>query len=73
MLKERDMKTLTLVVVVATTMLSGCSSMGIADPGAEQRAARNRCESMRSYRPYYPNECGELNGPVPFGFGTEYW
>jgi hypothetical protein len=71
MLEEREMKTLAFAFVVATTVLAACSSLGIVDPGPEQRAARNRCEAMRSYRPYYPNECGELNGPIPFGYGTE--
>ena len=61
-----------LALVLATTMLAACSSLGILDAGPEQRAARNRCESMRSYRPYYPNECGEMNGPVLFGYGNEY-
>jgi hypothetical protein len=48
-----------------TAILAGCSSLGIVDPGPEQRAARNLCEVMRSYRPYYPNQCGEQSGGVP--------
>jgi len=59
-----------LAIVLLTTLLAGCSSLGIVIPGPEQRAARNRCEAMRSYRPYYPNECGELSGTVPFGYGA---
>ena len=59
-----------IATVLMFTLLSACSSLGIVDPGPEQRAARNRCEAMRSYRPYYPNECGELGGVVPFGYGV---
>jgi hypothetical protein len=60
-----------LAILLASTLLAACSSLGIFDPGPEQRAARNRCEAMRSYRPYYPNECGELSGPSPFGYGVQ--
>jgi hypothetical protein len=60
-----------IAIVLMTTVLAGCSSLGIVDPGPEQRAARNRCEAMRSYRPYYPNECGELYGPGPYGYGVQ--
>jgi hypothetical protein len=59
-----------LAIVLVTVQLAACSSLGIVDPGPEQRAARNRCEAMRSYRPYYPNECGELSGTSPFGYGV---
>jgi hypothetical protein len=59
-----------LVILLVATALSSCSYLGIVDPGPEQRAARNRCESMRSYRPYYPNECGELSGAGPYGYGA---
>lgn len=55
-----------LAPVLAVVMLAGCSTLGIHDPGPEQRAARNLCESMRSYRPYYPNECGEQPGAGPW-------
>jgi hypothetical protein len=60
-----------LAIVLTTTLLSACTSLASLDPGPEQRAARNRCEAMRSYRPYYPNECGELNSAVPFGYGVQ--
>ena len=50
-----------LALVLGAMVLAGCSTLGIYDLGPEQRAARNRCEAMRSYRPYYPNECGELS------------
>ena len=59
-----------LVILLVATVLSACSYLGVVDPGPEQRAARNRCESMRSYRPYYPNECGELSGAGPYGYGA---
>jgi len=58
-------------ILLVISLLGGCASLGIVDPGPEQRAARNRCEAMRSYRPYYPNECGELNGPLPYGYRME--
>lgn len=58
-----------LSVVIMSTVLSACSSMAVFDTGPEARAAGNRCESMRSYRPYYPNECGELSGFIPYGPG----
>ena len=58
-----------LAIVLATSLLASCANLGIVDPGPEQRAARNRCEAMRSYRPYYPNQCGELSGAAPFGYG----
>jgi hypothetical protein len=54
-----------LVIAIVTTLLSACSSLGIDIPGPEQRAARNLCEVMRSYRPYDPNECGEQSGGLP--------
>lgn len=60
-----------LAIVVVGALLAACSSFGSVDPGPEQRAARNRCEAMRSYRPYYPNECGELNDAVPFGYRVQ--
>jgi len=47
-------------------LLASCATRGVPDAEAEQRAARNRCESMRSYRPYYPGECGETPGDAPF-------
>lgn len=56
----------TIAIVLAVSALAGCSGLGIRDPGPEQRAARNLCESMRSYRPYYPNECGEQGGAPYF-------
>jgi hypothetical protein len=52
-------------IVLVTTVLVGCSTLGIHDPGPEQRAARNLCEAMRSYNPYYPNQCGELSSERP--------
>ena len=64
------MKSIAIVLMTAA-VLAACSSLGIVDPGPEQRAARNRCEAMRSYRPYYPNECGELSGTAPFGYGVQ--
>jgi hypothetical protein len=57
-------------MVIMTMMLSSCSSLESYIPGPEQRAARNLCESMRSYRPYYPNECGEQTGEMPQPFGA---
>lgn len=54
-----------LATVLLTTVLAGCSSWGIRDPGPEQRAARNRCEAMRSYISYYPNQCGERSSEMP--------
>lgn len=54
-----------LAVVLVTTVLVGCSTAGIYDSGPDQRAARNRCEAMRSYNPYYPNQCGELGPGMP--------
>lgn len=60
MAEEKRMKLLSLLLLAVT--LNACSSMGIVDPGPEERAARNRCEAMRSYRPYYPDECGEQSG-----------
>ena len=60
-----------LLIVLVATVLSACSTPGIGDFGPEQRAARNQCESMRSYRPYYPNQCGELSGAVPYGYGAQ--
>jgi hypothetical protein len=60
-----------LATMLITTLLAACSNLGRVDTGPEQRAARNRCEAMRSYRPYYPNECGELNNTVPFGYGVQ--
>ena len=53
------------LAIMLATVLAGCSALGIYDPGPEQRAARNRCEAMRSYRPYYPNQCGELSPEIP--------
>jgi len=60
-----------LAIVLATTVLVGCSTLGIHDPGPEQRAARNRCEAMRSYNPYYPNQCGELSSEIPWRYPTQ--
>ncbi len=60
----------TLSILLAAAVLSSCAYLGIVDPGPEARATRNRCESMRSYRPYYPNECGELSGAGPYGYGA---
>lgn len=57
-------------IVLASQLLAACTSLAIFDVDPEQQAARNRCEAMRSYRPYYPNECGELNSAVPFGYGV---
>lgn len=54
------------VILIVTTMLAACSSLQSYDPGPEQRAARNLCEVMRSYRPYYPNQCGEQSPEVPY-------
>ena len=54
-----------LAIVLLATTLSACSGAGIHDRGPEQRAARNLCEAMRSFRPYYPNQCGEESGEVP--------
>jgi len=59
-----------LAIVIATIMLSACSSQGFHVPGPEQRAARNLCEAMRSYRPYYPDECGEQSGRIPPAYGA---
>jgi hypothetical protein len=61
-----------LAIVFMAALLAACANLGIVDPGPEQRAARNRCEAMRSYRPYYPNECGELSGVVPYGVEAPY-
>jgi hypothetical protein len=60
-----------LAIMCVTIILAACSSLGIHDPGPEQRAARNLCEVMRSFRPYYPNECGEQSGGVPPTYGTQ--
>jgi hypothetical protein len=60
-----------LALMFVTIILAACSSLGIQDPGPEQRAARNLCEVMRSYRPYYPNECGEQSGVVPPPYGAQ--
>jgi hypothetical protein len=60
-----------LAIVIATTVLAACSSLEIYDPGPEQRAARNLCEVMRSYRPYYPNQCGEQSGGLPQAYGAQ--
>lgn len=46
-------------MLLMALVLAGCAGAGMHIPGPEQRAARNQCEAMRSYRPYYPNECGE--------------
>ena len=59
------------IAVILATILAACSSMGIDIPGPEQRAARNLCEVMRSYRPYYPNECGEQSGGVPPAYRSQ--
>ncbi|RZI44817.1 hypothetical protein EGT07_05260 [Herbaspirillum sp. HC18] len=40
---------------VMSLLLAGCSSMD--DMSAEDRAQKNLCEAMRSYRPYYPDDC----------------
>jgi hypothetical protein len=56
-----------LPIVFVMALLASCATRGVPDAEAEQRAARNRCESMRSYRPYYPGECGETPGDAPFG------
>jgi hypothetical protein len=61
----------TLAIMFVTTLLAACSSLGIQDPGPEERAARTLCEVMRSYRPYYPNECGEESGRVPPPYGIQ--
>lgn len=57
-----------LTIVLAASLLASCANLGIVDPGPEQRAARNRCEALRSYLPYYPNQCGELSGAAPYGY-----
>lgn len=61
----------TIAIALAAATLSACS-LGIRDPGPEQRAARTLCEVMRSYRPYYPNECGEETGVLPPGYGVPW-
>ena len=58
-------------IVIVTTILAACSNLGIDVPGPEQRAARNLCEVMRSYRPYDPDECGEQSGRVPGAYGAQ--
>ena len=60
-----------LAVVVVTIVLTGCSTLGIHDSGPEQMAARNRCEAMRSYNPYYPNQCGELSSERPLRYRAQ--
>jgi hypothetical protein len=57
-----------LAIVLMMGLLASCASPGVPTADAEQRAARNRCESMRSYRPYYPGECGEGPGGAPYGY-----
>jgi hypothetical protein len=57
-----------LVIALITLLLAACAGSGFVIPGPEERAARNRCEAMRSYRPYYPNECGELSGAMPYSY-----
>jgi hypothetical protein len=51
------MKSFAIVLIVM--LLAGCSGMGMDDMSASRRAARNLCESMRSWDPYRPNQCGE--------------
>ena len=58
-----------VAMVLAMSVLAGCANLGIHDPWPQERAARNLCEAMRSYRPYYPNQCGEWSGIVPVGYG----
>ena len=55
-----------LAIVLLVGLLASCATTRVPDADAEQRAARNRCEAMRSYRPYYPGECGETPGDAPF-------
>lgn len=46
--------------IAITLLCAACANM---DSGsAEDRAARNRCEALRSYQPFYPGECGETSG-----------
>lgn len=40
---------------LSITLIAGCSSMD--DMSAEDRAQLNLCQAMRSYRPYYPEDC----------------
>jgi hypothetical protein len=58
-----------VMIVLLASVLAGCANLGIHDPGPQQRAERNLCEAMRSYRPYYPNQCGEFSAIVPVGNG----
>jgi hypothetical protein len=55
----------TIAIVLATGLLAACSSFGAGSSSPEERAARNRCEALRSYQPFYPNQCGELSGSAP--------
>lgn len=68
--RRAEMKFLVMVFVAA--IFTGCAPLGIVDPGTQQRAARNLCEAMRSYRPYYPNQCGELSSASSYGYGPQW-
>jgi hypothetical protein len=48
------------VLIAITLLCAGCANMN--SPSAQDQAARNRCEALRSYEPYYPGGCGETSG-----------
>jgi hypothetical protein len=51
------------VIMLTTLLCAACANPGMGDQN--DRAARNRCEALRSYQPYWPNECGELSTDMP--------
>jgi hypothetical protein len=41
--------------ILIAILCASCAGIDVGSP--EQRAARNRCEALRSYQPYRPSEC----------------
>jgi len=48
-------------IMLAATILTGCSGMGFRDFDSTQNANRTLCSVMRSYEPYRQNQCRELS------------
>lgn len=49
------------VIVLAATILAGCSGMGLQDFDSSQSANQTLCNVMRSYEPYRQNQCSEMS------------
>jgi outer membrane murein-binding lipoprotein Lpp len=48
-------------IVLAATILAGCSGMGSQNFDSSQSANQTLCNVMRSYEPYRQNQCGEMS------------